>query len=101
MVHERREARVDGNGRAYAGSQRQIQAYVNESPQQLSFGIAKAFSAFRSAPMRSNGYRHLKGRGTQNIETQISCGLWVSASAATSLRRFGPAEAPLGCSRSL
>jgi hypothetical protein len=30
MVHEKREARVDGNGRAYAGSQRQIQAYGQE-----------------------------------------------------------------------
>jgi hypothetical protein len=63
MVHEKREARVDGNGRAYAGSQRQIQAYVNEAPQQLSFEIAKAFSVQVCAdeiewvsPLESQGY---------------------------------------------
>ncbi len=34
--------RVDGNGRAYAGSQRQLQTYVNEQPDQLSAAMLEA-----------------------------------------------------------
>jgi hypothetical protein len=37
-------SRVDSSGRAYAGSQRQIQAYVNQSPAKLSSRIAEVFS---------------------------------------------------------
>ena len=35
-------ARTDSTGRAYAGSQRQIQAYVNEFPDQLSSAVASS-----------------------------------------------------------
>ena len=41
------KARVDSNGRAYAGSQRQIQGYVNQATEKLSFAIAKVFSALQ------------------------------------------------------
>jgi hypothetical protein len=44
--------RVDGNGRAYAGSQRQIQTYVNQLPEALSAAVAQAFGA--ALPARSN-----------------------------------------------
>lgn len=44
MSEKKPRARVDGNGRAYAGSQRQIQAYVNKSPRKLSSEIGEAFS---------------------------------------------------------
>jgi hypothetical protein len=44
MTGKKRQARVDSDGQAYAGSQRQIQAYVNQSPQELSAKIAEAFS---------------------------------------------------------
>jgi hypothetical protein len=37
--------RVDGNGRAYAGSQRQIQTYVNQLPDALNTAVAKSFGA--------------------------------------------------------
>jgi len=35
--------RVDANGRAYAGSQRQIQTYVNQLPEALSAAIIQSF----------------------------------------------------------
>jgi hypothetical protein len=47
MTGKKRQARVDSNGQAYAGSQRQIQVYVNQSPQKLSAKIAEAFSTFQ------------------------------------------------------
>jgi hypothetical protein len=37
--------RVDGNGRAYAGSQRQIQTYVNQLPEALNSAVAQSFGA--------------------------------------------------------
>jgi hypothetical protein len=37
--------RVDGNGRAYAGSQRQIQTYVNELPEALSAAVIQSLGA--------------------------------------------------------
>ncbi|MBV9437615.1 MAG: hypothetical protein JOZ44_16265 [Acidobacteria bacterium] len=36
-------ARVDSSGKAYAGSQRQIQQWVNQRPRELSVAIAAAF----------------------------------------------------------
>lgn len=38
----RNRLRVDANGRAYAGSQRQLQTYVNERPQPLSAAMLEA-----------------------------------------------------------
>ena len=44
MIPERRR-RVDENGRAYAGSQRQIQTYVNQLPEELNAAIIQSFGA--------------------------------------------------------
>ena len=41
----RRSDRVDQSGRAYAGSQRQIQTYVNQMPEALSTAVIKSFGA--------------------------------------------------------
>ena len=57
-------SRVDSQGRAYAGSQRQIQAYVNEAPNKLSTRIAEAFSHLQVSaeeiewvsPLQRDGY---------------------------------------------
>lgn len=38
----KRRSRVDANGRAYAGSQRQIQTYVNDFPDVLNHAVAHA-----------------------------------------------------------
>ena len=38
----KQEDRLDQNGRAYAGSQRQIQTYVNQLPDVLNVAIAKS-----------------------------------------------------------
>ncbi len=44
MSHARNALkRVDAAGRAFAGSQRQIQAYVNEQPHMLQTAISDAF----------------------------------------------------------
>jgi hypothetical protein len=56
--------RVDGNGRAFAGSQRQIQTYVNEVPEILSGAISDSFGAALPAnckvrwvsPLAAEGY---------------------------------------------
>jgi hypothetical protein len=56
---------VDQHGRAYAGSQRQIQTYVNQLPNVLNIAIAKslgdAFPANHNvrwvSPLESEGYR--------------------------------------------
>lgn len=39
-------SRTDSTGRAYAGSQRQIQTYVNEKPQALNTAIAQSLSQY-------------------------------------------------------
>jgi hypothetical protein len=65
---EKRRARVDGSGRAYAGSQRQIQAYVNQSPLKLSSKIAEAFSHLQVcvdeiewvSPLEREGYEEYR-----------------------------------------
>lgn len=53
--------RCDDTGRAFAGSQRQIQLYVNEQPLVLNQAIADAFKRSFSlrwvSPLRSDGYR--------------------------------------------
>lgn len=41
-ISAKNRLRVDGNGRAYAGSQRQLQTYVNDHPYQLSAAILEA-----------------------------------------------------------
>jgi hypothetical protein len=64
MVVKKRAPRVDDIGRAYAGSQRQIQADVNQSPEKLSAKIAEAFSNAQVcadeiewvSPLESQGY---------------------------------------------
>lgn len=47
-----RKSRVDRNGRAFAGSQRQIQTYVNEHPDVLAAAISSSFGPF--FPMNRN-----------------------------------------------
>jgi hypothetical protein len=53
--------RCDGTGRAFAGSQRQIQLYVNEQPSVLNQAISDAFKTSLSlrwvSPLGSDGYR--------------------------------------------
>ena len=53
--------RCDDTGRAFAGSQRQIQFYVNDQPLVLNQAIAEAFKTSFSlrwvSPLRSDGYR--------------------------------------------
>jgi hypothetical protein len=53
--------RCDDTGRAFAGSQRQIQFYVNEQPLVLNQAISDAFKTSFSlrwvSPLSSNGYR--------------------------------------------
>jgi hypothetical protein len=53
--------RCDTYGRAYAGSQRQIQTYVNETPELLQRGVSEAFVTPMSlewvSPLRVDGYR--------------------------------------------
>jgi len=44
------DTRTDAVGRAFAGSQRQIQTYVNEKPSDLSLAIAGAFSGKLEVP---------------------------------------------------
>lgn len=54
--------RVDENGRAYAGSQRQIQSYVNLQTDKVSASIIKALSLTENSrivwvsPLASNSY---------------------------------------------
>lgn len=53
--------RCDDTGRAFAGSQRQIQSYVNEQPSVLNQAISDAFKRSFSlrwvSPLSSDGYR--------------------------------------------
>jgi hypothetical protein len=53
--------RCDEKGRAFAGSQRQIQFYVNEQPSVLNQAISDAFKTSFSlswvSPLSSDGYR--------------------------------------------
>jgi hypothetical protein len=53
--------RCDDSGRAFAGSQRQIQFYVNERPLVLNQAISDAFKTPFSlrwvSPLESEGYR--------------------------------------------
>lgn len=86
MVNKKREARVDNNGRAYAGSQRQIQAYVNQASSELSLRIAEAFSAFQVcadeiewvSPLKAQRYAEyrdadfLRAVGLKRYATQLA-----------------------------
>lgn len=62
MTCRKDPSRVDVNGRAYAGSQRQIQTYVNEHSPALSRGIVECLSLKPTdviqwvSPLRSDGY---------------------------------------------
>jgi hypothetical protein len=68
MIDKTRQGRVDSKGRAYAGSQRQIQAYVNQSPGDLSSKIAEAFSHLQVcadeiewvSPLERQGYEEYR-----------------------------------------
>jgi len=51
MPCPRDPSRTDASGRAYAGSQRQIQTYVNERPRVLTRAIADALRPYRLDPL--------------------------------------------------
>jgi hypothetical protein len=46
MIMSNATTRCDSTGRAFAGSQRQIQTYVNERPAELSSAVADALAAY-------------------------------------------------------
>jgi hypothetical protein len=79
-------SRVDATGRACAGSQRQIQTYVNERESELSRAIADALCAHKinptairwASPLKENGYSEyqddelLKAVGAEHLVPKLS-----------------------------
>jgi hypothetical protein len=79
-------SRTDTQGRAHAGSQRQIQTYVNERESELSCAVADALSAYKLnpaairwvSPLRAEGYAEfqdaefLKAVGAENLAPRLS-----------------------------
>lgn len=82
--------RCDDTGRAFAGSQRQIQVYANDHPLVLNQAISDAFKTSFSlrwvSPLRSDGYREywdsafLKALGLPQHCTELSR-FWPSGGA--------------------
>lgn len=86
-------SRVDANGRAYAGSQRQIQTYVNERSAELSQRIIECLSLDCSAnairwtsPLKEDGY-------TEYRDADFLCALGL-AGYAPQLSAFWPRGGP-------
>lgn len=83
---EKDQGRVDANGRAYAGSQRQVQTYVNDSPEALNKAIADSFGrAFPTSayirwvsPLKDERYTEyrdgdfLRALGIQEYASELS-----------------------------
>lgn len=73
--------RVDASGRAYAGSQRQIQTYVNESPEALNKAIAESL-----------GMAFPNGTSIQWV-SPLKCECYTEYRDADFLRALGLAQA--------
>ena len=59
-------------GRAYVGSQRQIQTYVNERTEAFNSAVAQSLSHTTSIRKAFIGSRHSQRISTRNTETQNS-----------------------------
>ena len=91
---EKDRSRVDASGRAYAGSQRQIQRYVNDFPEVLEKAIVESLGASFPASARIRWVSPLKHEGY----TEYRDGDFLQALGmqqyATELSKFWPKRGP-------
>jgi hypothetical protein len=94
MEYEKVRSRVDAHGRAYAGSQRHIQTYVNDFPEVLNKAIGEAFGAMFPTPSRLHWTSPLKQEGYIEYRDAAFLRALGIEEYANELSKFWPSGGP-------
>ena len=94
MPRPRDRSRTDATGRAYAGSQRQIQTYVNERTAELSQAIAEAIPPSTIDPQEIHWVSPLKADKYSEYQDREFLEIIGAAHLAPMLSEFWPKRGP-------
>lgn len=94
MAFNRNRSRTDATGRAYAGSQRQIQTYVNERADELSRAVVAALHEYAVDPCLLRWISPLKERQYREYRDKEFLEQIGAAHLAAELKKFWPVRGP-------